>query len=95
MAYYVPLVVAVLANVLYHAARRLTPATTDPFLTIGVSFACAARITDVGWGDGEFSEDRWVAEIGLRLRARCLATRALSLKPGDAVRFGGDAKIVR
>jgi drug/metabolite transporter (DMT)-like permease len=44
MAYYLPLLVAVLANVLYHASQRLTPGGANPFLSVGVSFALAALI---------------------------------------------------
>lgn len=44
MISYIPLGVAVLGYVLYHAAQRLTPSTANPFLSIGFSFALASLL---------------------------------------------------
>ncbi len=38
----VPLLCAVLGNILYHLSQKLTPASANPFLSLSLSFATAA-----------------------------------------------------
>ncbi len=49
MTFYLPILVAVLANVLYHSSQRLTPVGAPPLLTIGLSFATASILALTGY----------------------------------------------
>ena len=62
MIYYLPIVVAVLANLLYHTSQKLTPAAAHPLLTVGVSFATASALAFAGYA---VSSDKSFAQ-GLR-----------------------------
>jgi hypothetical protein len=42
MRFYLPVILAVFGNILYHSAQRLTPQAANPFLSVGLSFSTAA-----------------------------------------------------
>jgi len=83
MIFYVPIAVAVLANVLYHLSQKLTPAAAPPLLTIGLSFATASALAltgfaltgKQGWGDGLRSLS-WTT-VGLGLAVALIETSFL------------------
>lgn len=72
-AYYAPILVAVLANVLYHVSQKLTPAAAPPLLTIGLSFATASALAlagfaltgRLGWTEGVRSLSWTTAGLGV------------------------------
>jgi multidrug transporter EmrE-like cation transporter len=49
MIFLLPIVLAVLGNVLYHSSQKLTPAAVHPLLSIGVSFSTAALLSFAGY----------------------------------------------
>jgi drug/metabolite transporter (DMT)-like permease len=89
VTYYLPIVVAVSANVLYHLSQRLTPGGANPFLSIGASFALASALCGLAYAatsSGSLAADAralsWTA-LGLGLSVALIEAAFLY-----AYRFG-------